>query len=247
LRGAVYMTKRALALIALLMILPVAVAIYAIDKYKDLNPVVAQYCGGVDTIEYDGVKLHRVEGAEEYRFRFGEYLGRVGDALTGAPLYRLLDDETGSYFAIAEGKNRILYTESGKLVDGIKGEDSIATLLVFDDFLVVEKYVDIIEKITGISGKRVSVDMSKFPEFKYYDLYLAFDSSAIVTEYFGRLIYLTERESWILISPEDIELAAEEYGDEIDETVYFATLISDEEVSDLIDSYFEEKTEETKE
>ena len=118
---------------------------------------------------------------------------------------------------------------------------------MFDEFLVVEEYADIIAKITGISGKRVSVDMSKFPEFKYYDLYLAFDSSAIVTEYFGRLIYLTERESWILISPEDIELAAEEYGDEIDETVYFATLISDEEVSDLIDSYFEEKTEETKE
>ena len=240
------MTKRALAVIAILMILPIVVALYAVEKYKENNQVVAEYCGGLDIIEYDGVKLRRVEGAEEYRFRLGEYLGKVGNALTGAPLYRLLDDETGSYFAIVEGKSRILYTKSGKLVDGVKGEDSIATLLVFDDFLVVEKYVDIIEKITGASGKRVSVDMSKFPEFKYYDLYLAFDSSAIVTEYFGRLIYLAERESWILISPEDLELAVEEYGDEIDETVYLATLISDEEVSDLINSYFEEKNEEAK-
>ena len=240
------MTKRALAVIAILMILPIVVALYAAENYKEKNQIVAEYCGGLDIIEYDGVKLRRVEGAEEYRFRLGEYLGKVGNALTGAPLYRLLDDETGSYFAIVEGKSRILYTKSGKLVDGVKGEDSIATLLVFDDFLVVEKYVDIIEKITGASGKRVSVDMSKFPEFKYYDLYLAFDSSAIVTEYFGRLIYLAERESWILISPEDLELAVEEYGDEIDETVYLATLISDEEVSDLINSYFEEKNEETK-
>lgn len=240
------MTKRALAVIAILMILPIVVALYAVEKYKENNQVVAEYCGGLDIIEYDGVKLRRVEGAEEYRFRLGEYLGKVGNALTGAPLYRLLDDETGSYFAIVEGKSRILYTKSGKLVDGVKGEDSIATLLVFDDFLVVEKYVDIIEKITGASGKRVSVDMSKFPEFKYYDLYLAFDSSAIVTEHFGRLIYLAERESWILISPEDLERAVEEYGDEIDETVYLATLISDEEVSDLINSYFEEKNEETK-
>jgi hypothetical protein len=240
------MTKRALVVIAILMILPIVVALYAAEKYKEKNQVVAEYCGGLDIIEYDGVKLRRVEGAEEYRFRLGEYLGKVGNALTGAPLYRLLDDETGSYFAIVEGKSRILYTKSGKLVDGVKGEDSIATLLVFDDFLVVEKYVDIIEKITGASGKRVSVDMSKFPEFKYYDLYLAFDSSAIVTEYFGRLIYLAERESWILISPEDLELAVEEYGDEIDETVYLATLISDEEVSDLINSYFEKKNEETK-
>ena len=240
------MTKRALVVIAILMILPIVVALYAVEKYKENNQVVAEYCGGLDIIEYDGVKLRRVEGAEEYRFRLGEYLGKVGNALTGAPLYRLLDDETGSYFAIVEGKSRILYTKSGKLVDGVKGEDSIATLLVFDDFLVVEKYVDIIEKITGASGKRVSVDMSKFPEFKYYDLYLAFDSSAIVTEHFGRLIYLAERESWILISPEDLKLAVEEYGDEIDETVYLATLISDEEVSDLINSYFEEKNEETK-
>ena len=240
------MTKRALAVIAILMILPIVVALYAVEKYKENNQVVAEYCGGLDIIEYDGVKLRRVEGAEEYRFRLGEYLGKVENALTGAPLYRLLDDETGSYFAIVEGKSRILYTKSGKLVDGVKGEDSIATLLVFDDFLVVEKYVDIIEKITGASGKRVSVDMSKFPEFKYYDLYLAFDSSAIVTEHFGRLIYLAERESWILISPEDLELAVEEYGDQIDETVYLATLISDEEVSDLINSYFEKKNEETK-
>ena len=240
------MTKRALAVIAILIILPIVVALYAVEKYKENNQVVAEYFGGLDIIEYGGVKLRRVEGAEEYRFRLGEYLGKVGNALTGAPLYRLLDDETGSYFAIVEGKSRILYTKSGKLVDGVKGEDSIATLLVFDDFLVVEKYVDIIEKITGASGKRVSVDMSKFPEFKYYDLYLAFDSSAIVTEHFGRLIYLAERESWILISPEDLELAVEEYGDQIDETVYLATLISDEEVSDLINSYFEEKTEETK-
>lgn len=240
------MTKRALAVIAILMILPIVVALYAVEKYKENNQVVAEYCGGLDIIEYDGVKLRRVEGAEKYRFRLGEYLGKVGNALTGAPLYRLLDDETGSYFAIVEGKSRILYSKSGKLVDGVKGEDSIATLLVFDDFLVVEKYVDIIEKITGASGKRVSVDMSKFPEFKYYDLYLAFDSSAIVTEHFGRLIYLAERESWILISPEDLELAVEEYGDEIDETVYLATLILDEEVSDLINSYFEEKNEETK-
>ena len=147
------MTKRALAVIAILMILPIVVALYAVEKYKENNQVVAEYCGGLDIIEYDGVKLRRVEGAEEYRFRLGEYLGKVENVLTGAPLYRLLDDETGSYFAIVEGKSRILYSKSGKLVDGVKGEDSIATLLVFDDFLVVEKYVDIIEKITGASGK----------------------------------------------------------------------------------------------
>lgn len=241
------MTKRALAVIAILMILPVVVALYAVGKYKEKNRVVAVYCGGVDMIEYDEILLRRVEGAEEYRFRLGEYLGKVGDALTGAPLYRVLDDKTGSYYAIADGKNRILYTVTGSLVDGIKGEDSIASRLIFDDFLVVEEYADIIAKITGLSGKRVSVDMSKYPDFRYYDLYLAFDGSAIVTEYFGRLVFLAERESWIFISPDDLSLATEEYGDEIGETVYLATLISDEELTDLIDSYFEKKTAVTEE
>jgi hypothetical protein len=241
------MTKRALTVIALLMILPIAVAFYAVGKFKDQNRVVAEYMGGVDIIEYDGTMLRRVEGTEDYRFRFGEYLGKVGDPLTGAPLYRVLDDETGSYFAIAEGNKKILYSATGKLVDGVKDENSIATLLVFDDFLVVEKHVDIIAKVARITGKRVSVDMSKYPDFKYYDLYLAFDGSAIVTEYFGRLIYLIDRESWIFIMPDDLDVAEEDYGDEIGETVYSAVLISDEEMSDLLDSYFDKDSEATEE
>ena len=237
------MTKRALIVIALLMILPLVVANYAVGKFKDRNRVVAEYCGSVEVIEYEGIKLHRVEGSEEYYFRLGEYLGKVGDSVTGAPLYRVLDDETGSYYAIAEGKSRFLYTASGKLVDGVKNQYSIATRLIFDDFLIVEDETENIGKITGLDGKKVSVDMSKYPSFRYYDIRLAFDYSAIVTEQIGRLIYLTERESWIFVSTEDLALAEEEYGDEMDETVYRATLISDESLIKLLDSYFDKNTE----
>ena len=35
----------------------------------------------------------------------------------------------------------------------------------------------------------------------------------------------------------------EEYGDEMDETVYRATLISDESLIKLLDSYFDKNTE----
>ena len=239
------MTRRALVLIALLMILPVIVALYALRQWRGENRVVAEYVGSVDIIKYDEKILRRVEGAGDYRFLFGEYLGKVGDPLTGAPLYRVLDDDTGEYYAIAEGNKKILYTSTGKLVDGIKGEDSFATLLIFDDFLIVENYVDVIEKLTGISGKRVSVDMSNYLNFRYYDLYLAYDGSAIVTEYFGRMIYISDRESWVYVSPEDLILAEEEYGDEIDETVYLALLISDDEITALLDSYFDKKADVT--
>ena len=239
------MTRRALVVIALLMILPLIVANYAFGKFKDMNRVVAEYYGSVEVIEYEGIRLRRVEGSEEYYFRLGEYLGKVGDSLTGAPLYRVRDDDTGSYYAIADGKNTILYTAPGKLVDGVKTQYSIATLLIFDNFLIVEDEPEIIGKIIELTGKKVSVDMSNYPAFGYYDIRLAFDYSAIVTERFGRLIYLTERESWIFVSPEDLALAEEEYGGEIEETVYRATLISDESLIKLLDSYFDKNTEST--
>ena len=83
--------------------------------------------------------------------------------------------------------------------------------------------------------------MSEYKNFKYYDIYLSFDGSAIITEYFGRLIYLTDRELWLFVIPSDREAAEEEYGDELEETVYIAQLISDEKLTELRDSYMSGK------
>ncbi len=234
------MTKRALIVIALIILIPIVFVLVAFGNFKDANRVVAQYSGNIDIIEYDGLTLHRVNGEFEYIFKFGEYLGKVNDAFTGAPLYRVADDSTGRYYAIAEGNRRVLYTETGKLIDGIKTENSTVTRLIFDNYLLEETDPDDLALFTGFSGKKVSVDMSSYKQFKYYDLYVAFDGSAIITEYFGRLIYLTEREDWIFILPEDREAAEEEYGDEIEENVYIAELINDTMLKDLLDSYFEE-------
>ncbi len=239
------MTKKALIVIAIIILIPIITVLVAFGNFKDENRVVAQYGENINIIEYDGLTLLRVEGDFEYIFRFGEYLGKVGDEFTGAPLYRVADDESGHYYAIAEGSRRVLYTETGRLIDGERAENSAVTRVIFDRYLVEETDAEDIALITGLSGKRVSVDMSSYKQFKYYDLYLSFDGSAIVTEYFGRLIYLTEREDWIFIAPADREAAEDEYGDEIAETVYTATLIGDGAAELLLDSYFEEKTEET--
>jgi hypothetical protein len=53
----------------------------------------------------------------------------------------------------------------------------------------------------------------------------------------GRMFYLPDRELWLFVSPEDRESAEEEYGDEIEETVYVASVLSDEALTDLLDSY----------
>ena len=232
------MTKRALIVIGILMLIPIIVIMVAAARFKNSNRVVAEYGGNIDIIEYDGMTLRRVNSEFENKFRFGEFLGKVGNSLTGAPFYRVADDDTGSYYAIAEGGKKILYTKTGKLVDGVRNENSVVTKLIFDDFYIVEEDPENISAIVNLSGKRVSVDMSKYKSFDYYNLYLAFDYSAIVTEYFGRLYYLADREDWIYVTPEALEAAEEEYGDEISESVYLADLISDKELEKLLDSYF---------
>lgn len=239
------MTKRALVVIAILILIPIIIVAVGISKFKSRNTVVAEYGGSIDIIEYGDLTLHRVRGEEEYNFRFGEFLGKVGDRLTGASLYLVKDDENCDYYAIADGTKRILYTESGELTDGIRGENSVVTRVVFDDYLIEETDAEDIALITGIEGKKVSVDMTENQSYKYYDLYLSFDGSAILTEYYGRLILLTERDRWIYISPEELEIAKEEYGDEIGESVYVAELITDKELGKLLESYFTDKPADT--
>lgn len=235
------MTKRALFVIVILLLIPIIVVAVGISKFKEKNVVVAEYAGSIDAIEYDSVTLRRVPGDEEYNFRFGKYLGKVGDPLTGASLYRVADDKTEKYFAIADGTKRILYTRSGKLVDGACNDNSVITRIVFDNYLIEETDEEKIALLSDISGKKVSLDMSEYKSFKYYDMYLSFDGSAILTKYYGRLFYLTDRELWLFVSPEERETAEEKYGDEIEEIVYIAQLISDETLTDLLDSYISGK------
>lgn len=231
------MTKRALIVIAILILIPIIIVAVGISKFKENNVVVAEYSGSVDAIEYDSVILRRVPSDDEYNFKFGEFLGKIGDPLTGASLYRVLDDKTGKYFAIADGTRRILYTRSGNLIDGARKENSEITRIVFDNYFIEETNKESITLLGNLSGKRVSLDMSEYNAFKYYDLYLSFDGSAILTEYYGRLFYLTERELWLFVMPEDLEAAEEEYGDDIEDAVYIAQLIADEALTELLDSY----------
>ncbi|MGM9643166.1 MAG: hypothetical protein ACI3XI_08160 [Eubacteriales bacterium] len=233
------MTKRAWIVIAIIILIPVIAVIVVACNFKSDNRVVANYGESVNIIEYDGLTLHRVEGDFQYRFRLGEYLGKVGNAFTGAPLYRVADDSSGRYYAIAEGGRRTLFTETGTLIDGERAENSEVTRIVFNDFLIEEKDAENIALIANPEGKLVSVNMSSYKKFRCLDLYLSFDGSAVVTEYFGRLLYLTDRESWIFVTPEDRAAAEKEYGDEIEETVYTARLLEGRELIALLDSYFD--------
>ena len=151
----------------------------------------------------------------------------------------MADDASGKYYAIAEGKEKILYTESGELVDGVRTPFSRVTRFVLDDYLVKEENLHSINMLTGIQGRRVSVDLSDYKnKYKYYDVYLSFDESAILTEYYGRFVYLTEKEMWLFVTSEDVATAEEKYGGDLSETVYVADMLTDEEAIELLNSYF---------
>ena len=232
------MTKRALIVISVIILIPIIFVCYKLFGFRTDNMVVAEYGGSVDIIEYDGKTLRRVSDAE-YNFRFGDYLGKVGNSLTGAPLYLVADDDTGEYYAIAEGKEKILYTESGTLTDGVRTPFSRVTRFVLDDYLVCEEKTHNINMLIGIQGRRVSVDLSEYKNgYKYYDVYLSFDGSAILTEYYGRYLYLTEKEIWLFVTAEELAAAEEKYGDDLSETVYVAEMLKDEEALELLNSYF---------
>lgn len=233
------MTKRAWIVIAIIILIPVIAVAVVAGNFKRDNRVVAHYGENLDIIEYYDLTLHRVKGDFDYRFRLGEYLGKVDDAFTGAPLYRVADDASGHYYAIAEGEKWSLFTETGDLIDGARTENSTVTRIVFNDYLIEEKDAEDIALITNPVGKMVSVKMSSYKNFRCLDLYLSFDGSPIVTAYFGRLIYLSDLESWVFVTPEECDNAKEEYGDEIEQTVYVARLLEDKELVALLDSYFD--------
>ena len=232
------MTKRALIVIAVILLIPILFVCYELHGFMSGNEIVAEYGGNVNIIEYNGKTLHRVGGVE-YNFRFGEYLGKIGDSLRGAPFYLVADDDSGKYYAIADGKEKILYTESGKLTDGVRTQHSRVTRMVFDDYLVIEEKNDNINSLIGAQVRRVSVDLSDYKNgYKYYDVYLSFDGSAILTEYYGRYLYLTEKEIWLFVSAEDVAAAEDAYGEDLSETVYVADMLTDEDSKAVLNSYF---------
>ncbi len=239
------MTKRALIIIAIIVILPLLVTLFAYCDYCATNPVVAEYGGDVRVIVYEGVSYHAVDGDDEYMFRFGDYLGRVGDRTYGASLYRVKDDATGKYLAIANGTRRILYTESGELCDGIESEDSAVTRVVLDNFAIIEEDEEDISLICALNGltSRTVLEMADYVDddgtrtFEYFDVYFAYDGSAILTNQVGRIIHLTEKNKWLFVSHANVLDAEKEAGDDIEEASYVAFSVSDVSTVKLFMSY----------
>lgn len=216
------MSKRALIIIGAIMLLPIIVTLCFYISYCGDNPVVASYDGDVTRISYGDKTLIAVEGEENYRFRYGEYLGKIGDRNFGPSLYRVLDDESGCYYAVADRDKNLLYTESGKLEDGMKTDNSTVTRLVFDNYSVNIEGVDaqtVSDAFIGAGAEEIEMKPSAYrdenqnKQYRVYDIWVSYNGSAVLTENAGKLFYLTEEKSWIFVPLDVYEEGVEKYGE----------------------------------
>lgn len=228
------MTKRALIVIAVLLLLPIVVILIASVVNAVKNPVVAEYGGRIDVIEYNGMTLHAVPGEDEYKFRFGEYLGKVSDRRYGASFYRVKDDATGGYYAISDGNKHILYTSTGALLDGVYDFVTPVTRVIVDDYAVVVEKTTEVALFSGLEynertefdfkpSDHVTEDEEKL--YVMYDLNVCYGGSAISTGNIGKLCYLTDEMTWVYLSNDVIKEANENIA--ADGIVYHGVVVKD--------------------
>jgi hypothetical protein len=216
------MTKRALIIIAVLMILPVLAALVFYSRWKAGNRVVATYGDSVDQVIYGKKTLNRIDGAGDYLFRFGDYLGKVDDRLFGTQLYTLRDDESGKYYVIAGKDGGILLSETGLMADGLPSEDSSVTRLILGRYLA---FTDEGSEIAVLLGGEKDPAVSPYARSEYgdgkaseYPVSVCYDGSAVATGKAGFFVHLTEKNRWLYVSEtesERAETAFEEGEDDV--------------------------------
>lgn len=242
------MSKKALIIIAVLILLPIIVTLCLYIDHCQENPVVATYDGDVSRIKYNGKTLIAVEGEENYKFRYGEYLGKIGDTMFGASLYRVLDDNGKRYYAVPDRDKNILYTASGKLEDGVKNPNSKVTRLVFDDYAVVlegEKaqtvssaFMDDEAIVFTMKPSSYKDDEGKL-QYRVYDIRESYDGSAILTKNTGKLYYLTEKKVWVFVPMETYNASVEEYGENSRKLTFEAYQLVDAAARLILSNYIE--------
>ena len=239
------MTKRAAVIIAVLFLIPVIAGIVIFVKWKKANPVVGSYDGSVDMIEFGGDIYIKLEDSEELAFELGQYLGKIGDRLIGAPVYRVKNDETGDYLAVVGDGGTFLFTESGKPADGEPGDPGLITRLSFNRFEFSVDDEERLEEFRGIllgepdtvfvpsewdsSEKKSGGDITsgKLPGCRVFRVDACYGGSAVA---FGRLGWIvgTGKNRWFFI-PFDSAAECEEKlkNEEIDEREYAAVRIDE--------------------
>ncbi len=208
-----------LPVLAAAVLLVVMLSVYTIYCIK--NPVVAEYDGNVAVIVYKGKTLYAVDGDDWYSFEFGEYLGRVSDRLYGANFYKVKNDLSGSYYAVANGTRRILYTESGELTDGTDTSYSNVSRIVVDGYRLSVEGTEA-SVLAAIFGDDDADRVAFFPNGEKSDdetssvciVGACYGGSAVMSGTLGRVFRTNESLKYYFVEEIEYQKALEALGGE---------------------------------
>ncbi len=243
------MTKRALIIISVLILLPLVITLVAWTATRIKNPVVAEWDDDMSGITYKGESYLPVGKVGERLFSVGKYLGKIGSSRYGAPLYLVKGDSLGYLCYAAEGEQLVLLSKNGKPLEGDTSgmpdkiklgksttdvKDEISLLLSLDLLTDPEKVTDDDDMPIVFSTKKYKGKYTKYKLWEYRgDGAIGIDSGA-------RLYHMDETGNWYYVTAADAVRAESEEGATY--FTYTARPLRDMEALALIERLSEGKT-----
>lgn len=237
------MTKRALIIISILLILPIVITLISLIGLRLRNPVVAKWSEDAEGIIYKGESYLPVGEAGERLFAPGKYLGRIGDSHYGSPLYLVSGDRSGYLCYAYDGDTLILLSRTGKPLDGIPSggapsciklgktttddRETMALLLSLDELTDPAQFTDDDDLPIDLNTEKYKGKYTKYKIWEYWgETAIGLDSGA-------RLYHMDESGNWYYVTAEDAR-AAEADPDEVYHT-YTARPLRDPAAISLIE------------
>ncbi len=206
------MSKKALIIIAIIILIPVLITIAAVSDWKRENEVVAEYGDNINTVIYGKLTLHEVPDNDSYMAEPGVFIGKVGDRLLGAGLYTLKYDTSGEIWALVTEKGTVIYTESGSLPAAAYAGESV-TRIFFDSFqnpVASKENVALLTEAFSLSSSSVSWTPDKDEKTVSREIHYCYDGCAVSTVTVGTLIYFDKTGRWFYLPSEGKKSAEEE-------------------------------------
>ena len=156
----------------------------------------------------------------ERKFSPGEYLGKIGDSLFGAPLYRVKDDSAGYLCCAKDGKTLILFSKTGLPLDGIP-DGGIPGELIFNGERISDAGdIALLRSLEALTDPAKVTDRDDMPtdfstkkykgKYTMYKIWEVWGGSAVALDSGVRLFHMSETGNWYFVTISDAAKAEAE-------------------------------------
>ncbi len=207
------MTKRAMIIISALIILPLIITAVAWSSARKQNRVVAQWDEDRVSVIYNGERYSPVGKVGERKFSTGEYLGKIGDSLFGAPLYRVKDDSAGYLCCAKDGKTLILFSKTGLPLDGIPDGGVPGELIFNGERISDAESIALLRSLEALTDPAKVTDRDDMPtdfstkkykgKYTMYKIWEVWGGSAVALDSGVRLFHMNETGNWYFVTIAD--------------------------------------------